>query len=251
MVGFDKAPGLLRPLRERDFALLWAGMSVSLLGDGFYNVAIAWQVYQIANAPAALGAVGASFTLPRAILLLFGGVLSDRYDRRRLMLAGNLAGCLSIAGLGVLSLSGQLQLWHVFGLVAVYGVGTAIFLPAFGAVVPQLLPSDLLPNANALDQFVRHLSLRLVGPALGGLVVALAGSGWAFIVDAASFVFAAATVAVMRTESRPSPSARQAGLGHIGREMTDGLRYVVRTPWLWATMFFAGTISTTLLFGPA
>jgi MFS family permease len=247
----DRSWGLLRPLQVRDFGLLWAGMAVSLLGDGFYNVAIAWQVYQIANTPAALGAVGAAFTLPRLLMLFFGGVLSDRHDRRLLMLASNLAGCAAIGAIGALSVLGALQLWEVFVLVAAYGLSVAIFMPAYTAAIPQLLPVELLPNANALDQFVRHFTMRLIGPALAGLAISLAGSGWAFIVDAGSFGFAAVTVALMRDERLAMPARPPIAGRGVGKELLEGVRYVLGVPWLWATMFFAGTMATVFLFGPA
>lgn len=101
--------GVLRPLAIRDFRLLWAGMSVSLLGDGIYFVAIAWQVYELSNAPTALSVVGVAWTLPNVLLLLVGGVLSDRFDRRRLMIVSDVVRGLAIGTIAVLALSGALD----------------------------------------------------------------------------------------------------------------------------------------------
>src|SRR5919197_74494 len=111
--------GLLTPLRERDFRLLWTGMCVSLLGDGAFLVALAWQVYQLSDGPTAMGMVGIAMTVPTIVFLLLGGVASDRFDRRRLMLAADGARLLSVGALAVLSLGGWLELWHVVVLVAV------------------------------------------------------------------------------------------------------------------------------------
>ena len=137
--GFAKA-GLLSPLRHRDFRVLWAGMAVSLLGDGIFLIAIAWETYALWNAPAALSIVGIAMTVPTIVFLLVGGVLSDRHDRRRLMLAADAVRAVAVACLAVLVFAGALQLWELVVLVALYGAGTAFFTPAFEAIVPDLLP---------------------------------------------------------------------------------------------------------------
>src|SRR5262245_46312366 len=122
--GLDRAGGverrgILTPLRHRDFRLLWAGMCVSLLGDGAFLVALAWQVYQLSDAPTAMGLVGIAMTVPTITFLLIGGVASDRFDRRRLMLAADVVRMLAGATLAVLALTGSLALWHVIVLAIV------------------------------------------------------------------------------------------------------------------------------------
>ena len=159
--GLDRAGGvarggLLAPLRHRDFRLLWIGMCISLLGDGAFLVAIAWQVYELVDAPD--GDVARRHRHDRAD------------DRRSCSSAGWRATGLTGAGscsrptsrarspvgtLAVLSLTGALELWHVVVLVVVYGTGQAFFAPAFDAIVPELVPAAQLPQANALDQIVR------------------------------------------------------------------------------------------------
>src|SRR5438094_10120511 len=106
--------GMLRAFTHRDFSLYWIGLIVSLLGDGIYTVAIAWQVYQLSNAPTALAIVGATWTAPQVALLLFGGAISDRFERRHVMMLSDAIRGAAIAALGVLSVTGTLQLWHVF-----------------------------------------------------------------------------------------------------------------------------------------
>src|SRR5919198_2082969 len=112
---------LLRPLAERDFALLWAGRATSLLGDGVYMVALAWQVYALSNAPAALAIVGVALSIPQVLLFLLGGVLSDRLERRRLLIAADLLRGAAVGAMGVLSVTGALELWHVIALVTLVG----------------------------------------------------------------------------------------------------------------------------------
>lgn len=139
---------LFSPLRLRNFRLLWVGMTVSLLGDGIFLIAIAWQVYQLSNAPTALSVVGIAMATPHVVLLLAGGVVSDRFDRRAVMIGADLARGLAVTVLGVLAVTGTIQLWHIVVLAALYGGGTAFFGPAFDAIVPDLVPPKLLPQAN-------------------------------------------------------------------------------------------------------
>src|SRR5262249_2605933 len=103
---------ILRPLRIRDFALLWTGMTVSLLGEGLYMVAIAWQVYAISNAPTALALVGLAWTVPQVLLLLVGGAISDRFERRLVLMLSDAIRGAAIAAMGVLAVTGTLELWH-------------------------------------------------------------------------------------------------------------------------------------------
>src|SRR5215210_5987888 len=121
---------MLAPLRLRDFRLLWLGMTVSLLGDGIFLVAMAWQAYELWNAPAALSLIGVAMTVPTIGFLLPAGVLSDRLDRRSLMLCADIGRAVVMAALAVLALTGLLTFWELMAIVALYGVGTAFFTPA-------------------------------------------------------------------------------------------------------------------------
>jgi MFS family permease len=242
--GFAKA-GLLSPLRHRDFRVLWAGMAVSLLGDGIFLIAIAWETYALWNAPAALSIVGIAMTVPTVLFLLVGGVLSDRHDRRRLMLAADAVRAVAVACLAVLVFAGALQLWELVVLVALYGAGTAFFTPAFEAIVPDLLPTQDLAAANSLDQFVRPIALRLAGPLLGGLLVA-AGAGLAFAVDAASFAASGIAVLAMRS-TRPATTAPS--VSHAGA-VREGLSFIRKRVWLWGTLVAAAAAYLVFL-GPS
>ena len=238
---------MLRPLSVRDFALLWTGMSISLLGDGIYLVAIVWQVYELSNAPTALSIVGLAWTLPMVIFLLWGGVLSDRFERRNVMIFSDIIRGVAIAAIGILSVTGTIELWHVIVLVAFYGVGEAFFGPAFGAIVPDIVPKDMLVEANSIDQFVRPLMFRLAGPAIGGLAIEfLGGAGGAFLLDAATFAASALCFVAMRkrsvaVERDKAPSALQ--------EVKEGFSFVKSQVWLWATLCAAG-LSLFFFWGP-
>jgi DHA3 family tetracycline resistance protein-like MFS transporter len=236
---------LLTPLRHRDFRVLWIGMTVSLIGDGIFLVAIAWETYTLWNAPAALAIVGIGMTVPTIAFLLVGGVVSDRYDRRLVMAWADGLRAVAVGALAVLIFTGTLQFWQLVAVVAFYGIGTAFFMPAFEAIVPDLIPKPELPAANALDQFVRPIALRLVGPVAGGALVALS-AGLAFTIDAASF--AASLVAVLAI-----PKVRQRD-GELQTSATtalkEGLRFVRGRVWLWGTLVSAA-LGYLLFLGPA
>ena len=226
---------LFSPLRHRDFRVLWVGMAVSLVGDGIFIVAVAWEAYSLWNSPYALALVGIGGTIPTVLFLLPGGVVSDRFDRRSVMLWADVLRGLAVGTLAVLAFAGVLRLWELVALVGVYGIGSAFFTPAFDAIVPDLLPVDDLAAANALDQFVRPIAFRLVGPALGGVLVA-AGAGFAFAVDAASFAVSGVAVLLMRRQVQPWHEQPAAA---VTAAMAEGLRFVRQRVWLWGTLVSA------------
>jgi MFS family permease len=236
---------LFAPLKHRDFGVLWAGMAVSLLGDGIFFIAIAWETYSLWNAPAALSIVSISMTLPMIIFLLVGGVVSDRFNRRLVMAWADGLRAVSVGLIAALVLAGALHFWHLIVLVSVYGIGSAFFIPAFDAIVPDLLPRDDLPAANALDQFVRPIALRLVGPVAGGALVA-ASPGTAFVVDAASFVVSLVAVLAISKVSGAVPAAENRPLA----AMREGLRFVRGRVWLWGTLVSAA-LTYLVFLGPA
>jgi MFS family permease len=232
-------------LRIRDFALLWVGMSVSLVGDGVYFVALAWQVYDLSGSPTALSIVGVAWTLPLALFVLLGGVVTDRVERRWVMIAADLVRAFAVAVIGVLSVTGVVELWHLVVMAAVFGTGEAFFGPAFSSIVPQIVPRELLLQANALDQFVRPLGFMLLGPALGGWIVATLGPGEAFLLDALTFVVSALALAFLH----PRPLAPREGPSSLLRDLREGFTFVRSRPWLWATLV-AAAIFLLAYWGP-
>ncbi|MGZ6724310.1 MAG: MFS transporter [Solirubrobacteraceae bacterium] len=248
--GLDRAGGVARvgvlvPLRDRNFRLLSMATSVSLLGDGAFLVALVWQVYAISNTPTAMSFAGIAMTVPTIVLLLVGGVASDRLPRRDLMVAADCLRAVALAAMTVLSLLGALELWHVIMLVAVYGSGTAFFAPASDALVPELLSGSSLAQANALDQLLRPLLLRMAGPAVGGVLVALWGAGAVFGLDAASFVVSAVLLMSIRVPARRAAAAGES----LVRDLRAGWRVVRGHVWLWAT-FASAAIAYLLFMGP-
>ena len=238
--------GALRPLRIRDFRLLWAGLTVSMVGDGIYLVAIAIEVLEIANRPSALAGVGIAWASPQVLLMLASGALADRLDRRRLMIAGDLIRLVAIGTIGALSIADRLTLPVLFGLVAVYGTGQAVFSPAFSSIIPQVVPEDLLVAANALGQVVRPAAWMLIGPLVGGVLVGSFGPGWAFVADAATFAWSALMILAMRTRAEPRAAEERP---RMWEDVREGLRYVRSETWIWAALV-AGTVSLLCVWGP-
>jgi MFS family permease len=238
---------LLEPLAQRDYALLTAGSTISLLGDGFFFIALAWQVYELSNAPTALSLVGVAWTLPLVLFILLGGVFTDRYDRRRLLISADLLRAVAIGLIGILSVTGVLELWHVVALIAFVGIGDAFFNPASTAIVPDLLPEDQLPQANALQGLLRPLTVRLIGPAVGGFVVAGVGPGVAFVIDGASFLASAAAVALIATRAHHAAGAH--GVRDTFQQMREGFGFVRANAWCWATLV-AAMLSLLVFYGP-
>jgi Transmembrane secretion effector len=235
---------VLRVLRHRDFGLLWLGQAISLIGDGIYLVAIAWLVLDISNEPSALALVGLAWTLPMVIALLIGGVLSDRFERRRLMIIADLLRCAAIGGIAALALTETAELWSVIALVVFYGMGEALFQPSFAAIVPQVVPRDDLLQANAVKELMEPLGLRFAGPALGGLLIAVFGVGEALVFDAATFAVSALALSFM---SRQPPVREEHA--SMRRDLAEGFAYVRAHAWLWGTL--AGAAAFLLLtFGP-
>jgi MFS family permease len=182
--------------------------------------------------------------------VLFGGVVADRVPRRRIMLAADLARAAATLLLGVLALTGALELWHLALGGLVIGAAEAFFVPAFTALVPQLVPEDELLATNGLEGVIRPLALQSAGPALGGALVAIASPGDAMLLNATTYAVSVGCLLAIRDV--PLPEGRAAsgrGLAPVLREMAEGARYVRSQRWLWGTVLFA-MITILVLLGP-
>lgn len=246
----NSSPPLRALLQDRRFRLLWTGAAASLLGDGVYLVALAWQAYSLSPDPGGLALLGVCATVPQLLALLWGGLLSDRYDRRRLLLAADAARFLAVGAVAVLVLGADARMWHLAVLSVVYGLGAGFAAPAFDALVPELVEPHLLEQANALEQFLRPAMLRLAGPALGGLAIGLQGTGAAFGLDALTFLVSAGCLLAMGRVTRPTVAGEEpTGQGSLLREAKAGYSFVRSRVWLWGT-FAAATLAYLLFIGP-
>jgi MFS family permease len=232
-------------MRHRDFRLLWIGQTISMIGDGTYYVAVAWLVYQnLDGSPAAFAAVGVAWSLPQLALLLASGALSDRMDRRHLMIAGDLLRLVAITTVGILTLADLITIPILVGLVVLYGSGQALFGPAFSSIVPSIVPEDVLVEANSVGQVVRPFAMTIVGPLLGGLLLSI-GTGWAFIFDGLTFAGSAVCIFLMRTRKTQDEGAHEPLIPQI----KEGIAYVRSETWIWVALVTA-TVSLFCVWGP-
>jgi DHA3 family tetracycline resistance protein-like MFS transporter len=232
------------PLRHRDFALLWSGQAVSQLGDGVFTVALAIETLRVDHHAVGLSYVLAARLLPAVLFTLAGGVLVDRVPRRLVMLASDVARGTAVAVVTVLIATGAIHLIGLVCMALVFGLGDAVFFPAATAITPELVPSDLLVGASALNGTSRQLAGVLVGPAIGGLLVGFLGTAWGFGIDAASFLVSAAAVYAMGGRSAPVPT----GESPLA-DLREGLRFCVSQRWLWVSTLGA-SLGNFVAFSP-
>lgn len=237
---------LLRALAVRSFALVWAGQSISRVGDAIYTIALAWWVLEHTHSATAMGAVLVVEVVPTLLLLLLGGVAVDRLPRLRLMVVADVVRAAVLLIVAVLAVSGRLELWHIFAATATFGSVSAFFYPALFAVIPDLTPNEHLPSANSLMQLTARLA-GIIGPGLGAALVAALGFGGAFAVDGASFLLSGiAIVMTLRVVGHDERSIPQRG---VLSQVREGFSTVLRMPWLWVTIGVAA-LSTVTLAGP-
>jgi MFS family permease len=234
---------MLRVLRQRDYALLWFGGFVSQLGDFVLFVGLPYEIYRRTGSTLATAGMVLAFLIPEILLGSVAGVYVDRWDRRRLMIAVNL---IQAVVLLPLLLVGQLGLWVIYAVLVVESSVSQLFGPARVALVPALLlgGKDELLTANATTGVGHHLA-RLIGPAVGGVIVATGGLGAVAVVDSVSFVASAGMLSLIR--ARPGAPLRTESLEHAAlsawrrlvHEWREGLRVVWHQPVLRALLVFA------------
>ena len=229
-----------RSLRVRNYRLFASGQVVSLSGTWAQRVAQDWLVLLIAPNPGvALGIVTALQFLPVLLFGLYGGLLADRYDKRRLLMGAQaVMGVLALL-LGILDLTGVVQLWHVYVLAFTLGLASVVDTPVRQSFVSEIVGPDELPNAVSLNSATFN-SARIIGPAVAGLAITVVGTGWVFVGNAISYVAVLAGLALMRT-SELLPARRTArGPGQV----VEGLRYVRVRPELLVPMVMVFMIGT-------
>jgi MFS family permease len=228
----------LRPLRHRDFRLLWTGLAVSLIGSGLWLVALAWQVIELGGGPTELSLVTALYSVGLLAFVLVGGIAADRLPQRLVMLAADLVRAAVLLVLGLLSLTGDLRIWHLAAGGLVVGAGEAFFIPSYTAILPHLLPESELLAANGLEGTLRPLAQQATGPVLGGVAVAALSPGVAILTGGLTYLVSAGCLLAMKV--RPAKGVPTApGLASVFADLREGFGYVRRTSWLWATLLFA------------
>ncbi|HET7034806.1 MAG TPA: MFS transporter [Thermomicrobiaceae bacterium] len=219
-----------RSLRYYDFRLIWIAQFVSTLGTQIQTVALAWLVYVITGSPAALGGIGLARAVPTILLSLFGGTLADQLNRRRLLLVTQCALAVLSALLAVAVSLGLTSIPLFYGFAVITAAAEAFDSPTSQAIIPQLVPREVLSNALTINVIGSDVAA-VLGPTVGGLVLGYVGTSAAFWLDAASFLVVVGALLAMR--SRPvTPRLRRGGVAAL----LDGLHFVRRRGMLWQLM---------------
>ena len=226
----------LQAFKSRDFRLVWAGQTVSLIGNAAFLVAVGWKTLELTGSPSSLGIVLAAEGVAMLATLLIGGALADRYERRRLMIISDVARLGVVGALAATDATGHLTFPLLIAFAVGVGLGDGFFHPAFGGIVPLVVEKPYLASANAMIGISRQLSF-LIGPALAAGLYGLTGSATVFAFDAASF----AVSLWLLWLARPRAIDPEPGEGTL-KEIVAGARYVASIPWLWVTILLAALV---------
>ena len=227
-----------RSLHSRNYRLFYLGQLISLSGTACQVVALSWVVYRLTDSAVALGTVTSLSMLPMLLAGPWGGLLADRFDKRRVLIGANAGMAVVAAVLAAVTLLGAVDVWQLYVLAFLSGLGAAVEIPTRQAFVNELVAREQLPNAIALNSALFNAS-RIVGPAVAAGLLALAGGGWCFAVNAVSFLAVIGAYRRMRaTDLRPAPRP-EAQRGQV----LAGLRHVWGEPVLRRTLGLVGLVA--------
>jgi MFS family permease len=227
----------LRALRHRNFQLFFGGQLISLIGTWMQTVAQSWLVYQMTKSALLLGSVGFASQIPVFLVAPIGGITADRVNRQRLVIATQAASMLLAAVLAWLTLSGRVQVWHIFWLAGLLGVVNAFDIPGRQSFLVDMVGKDDLMNAIALNSSMFN-GARIIGPAVAGILVAKIGEGWCFAANAISYIAVIAGLMLMHVQSTQKPSRRSPV-----EDIVEGFRWVSHTAVIRALLLLLGLVS--------
>jgi MFS family permease len=246
---------VLRSLKHRPFALLWAGQTTSRLGDSLYRIALAWWILEKTGSAVAMGTVLIFSQIPLLLFLLIGGVVVDRLPRVRVMFVSDILSGLVITFVAIFSWLDLLQIWHIYITSLIFGFVEAFFFPAYQAIIPQITPPDMLTSANSLNGLSQRVT-GIVGPALGAALVATGGTSVTFGLNALSFFISALFVFPMlkmnveknrRNENESEISHKPKTFKDMVRQgvadLREGWDVIISVPWIWITIVIFGFLN--------
>ena len=238
------------PLRERNFRLLATARTISFFGTNLAPIAVAFAVLDLTGSATDTGIAFACWTLAQISTLLIGGVIADRLPRRLVMVGSDTANLCVRTAMGALLLSGHARIWEIFVLQALGGAATAFYSPASTGLVPETVPQPLLQQANGVMSIARYVAFP-VGAATGGAIVATVGSGWALLLDGATY----ATSALLLLQIRLPARARTAAAPNFVRELREGWQAFTEHTWVWLltswiSLYFLITYAPFFVLGP-
>ncbi len=227
-------------LHHRRYLLLWLGLLISITGSQMQIAAVLWHINTLTSAPIALGALGAARIIPVIVFSLIGGAFADAHNRRNILFVTQAAMAIVALMLGWLSLTGNIDLWHIYLLMALQAVAIAFNGPAQQSLVPNLVPAKDLPNAFSMNSLANQVG-SIAGPALSGIIIALGGLPYIYIFNAISFLAVILALALMGSVDQ------QINVGVRNRlvsfsAIAEGIRFIIHQPLIISTMildFFA------------
>jgi len=221
-------------LKHKQFAYLWFGQAISIVGSQMQVWALFWHIDQITRLPLALGMVGAARVVPIVLFSIFGGAYADLFDRRKLMFVTQTSQAFLAFCLYYLTVSGMIQLWHIYLITALQAVAFAFDIPARQALIPNLVPRQTLPNALSLSSIASQLG-SIVGPALSGVVIAGFGLSYTYLINGISFGSVILALVLMGNVEQDR-SLRQAHHRVDGEMIREGLSFTFSNPLILSSM---------------
>lgn len=246
---------VLRALKHRPFALLWAGQTSSRLGDNLHRIALVWWVLEKTGSATAMGTVMILSQVPLLIFLLIGGIVVDRFPRIRIMFLSDILSGTVVTFIAIFSWLDLLEIWHIYVASLIFGFVEAFFFPAYHSIVPQITPPDMLVSANSLNGLSQRV-MGVIGPIIGASLVAAGGTSLAFGLDALSFFISALCVLpilrsglyekpkeVNASEATTKPRSMKEAIKRGILDLREGWDAIVTVPWIWVTILVFGVLN--------
>ncbi|MGI9084403.1 MAG: MFS transporter [Aeromicrobium sp.] len=246
-----RLPRALQPLRHEPYRWLFGTLVVSMLGAGLLIVALVWQVVALGGGPTQLSAVTSASAVGMLVTTLLGGALADRIPQRRILLGVELVQAAAIGVIAALSLAGLLDIWHLSVVSLVTGLAAGLYYPAYSALLPSLMPAEDLLAANGLEGVLRPTLMQAAGPALASALIALSSPGLALLAAAVAALGAGLLVVGLPSTPvrRELVDTGQSPVAAVLADVREGFVYMIRTPWLLATLLYA-SVMILVMMGP-
>lgn len=243
-------PRAAHPFATAQYRVLFVALTLSLFGGGVWLVAIVWQVIALGGGPVELSLVAAAAALGLVGIVLIGGVAADRIPQRRILIAVETLKSVVVAAVAALAVAQLLELWHLVVAALLLGVADGFFYPAYSAILPSILHADDLLAANGIEGVLRPVAMQAAGPALASAAIAIWSPALAFMVVSASQAAAAIALAFLaHTPVRRELDGNQHPLASLWSDFAGGFVYMIRTPWVLATLLLA-LVLVMLIMGP-
>lgn len=244
----SRLPRALLPFARRQYRLLASGLILAMFADGVWTIAVIWQIIALGGGPGQVSLATGVAAVGMLVSTLAGGVLADRISQRHIMIGLEVAKMVAFGAIGLASIAGVLQLWHVVVASLLGGITTGMYYPAYSALLPGVVAPSELQAANGIEGFFRPVVFQAVGPMVAGAVIGAWAPGPAVLMAAVAAILSSvcylgmAPVTARRfgeTGEDAPEVVEGAGARRIVGDLAEGFVYMARTPWLWGTLLFA------------